>query len=38
MRLVKMIGDAAMLVAPDTESILDAALALVAAVDSEEES
>jgi adenylate cyclase len=33
-----MIGDAAMLVAPDTESILDAALALVAAIDSEEES
>jgi adenylate cyclase len=36
-RLVKMIGDAAMLVSPDTDALLDAALSLVAAADSEAE-
>jgi adenylate cyclase len=34
-RLVKMIGDAAMLVSPDTQSLLRAALALVEAADAE---
>jgi adenylate cyclase len=35
-RLVKMIGDAAMLVSSDTRALLDAALALVAAAESED--
>jgi adenylate cyclase len=34
---VKMIGDAAMLVSPDTDALLDAALALVAAAEAEGE-
>jgi adenylate cyclase len=36
-RLIKLIGDAAMLVSPDLEPLLDAALGLVEAADSEEE-
>jgi adenylate cyclase len=36
-RLVKMIGDAAMLVSPDTDALLDSALSLVAAADAEGE-
>jgi len=36
-RLVKMIGDAAMLVSPDNDALLDAALALVAASEEEGE-
>jgi adenylate cyclase len=35
-RLVKMIGDAAMLVSPDNEALLDAALALVEAAEGED--
>jgi len=35
-RLVKMIGDAAMLVSPDNEGLLDAALALVEAAEAED--
>jgi len=37
-RLVKMIGDAAMLVSSDTDALLEAALTLVAAADAEGES
>lgn len=36
-RLVKMIGDAVMLVSPEPEALIDTALALVQAVDREEE-
>jgi adenylate cyclase len=36
-RLIKLIGDAAMLVSPDVEPLLDAALGLVEAADSEAE-
>lgn len=36
-RLVKTIGDAVMLVSPETDSLIDAALALVEAVDREED-
>ncbi|MBI5309916.1 MAG: hypothetical protein HZB14_02625 [Actinobacteria bacterium] len=36
-RLVKTIGDAVMLVSPDSDALIDAALALVAAVDKEPE-
>ena len=36
-RLVKMIGDAAMLVSSDTDALLEAALTLVAAADAEGE-
>jgi adenylate cyclase len=35
-RLVKMLGDAAMLVSPDNDALLDAALALVAAAEAED--
>jgi adenylate cyclase len=34
-RIVKLIGDAAMLVSPDTDALLDAALSLVEAVDAD---